>query len=593
MVWHHRIRCTFVVCALAGTLCIPAATAQGAIFNVNTAADPVGGLCAATCSLRQAITAANSAPTADTINLPAGTYTLTGAAGDDANLSGDLDMNDIGTASTTISGAGARSTRIVGTGADRVINLSDSSETISISGVTITGGAAIDGGVGGGILADGTFNLTNAAVVGNRVQGDNVSSNQGGGIFSANHINMRNVTISGNIAARGTTNTFGPQGGGLFDNGAVPATLTNVTISGNQATGAGSQGGGMFYNANANTETLTNVTISGNHADGTGADGGGLFINDSLTVRNTIIAGNTVNGGKSDCSDSGGNVVTSSHNLEGGTGCLFNGPGDLRNANPLLGALRNNGGQTDTQALGSGSPAIDAGLGCPATDQRGVGRPLGPACDIGAFEAAAAPPAGIPAPVLGKRFNAVPLSGKVFISLPAGAARASASVPGLKGRTFVPLVTARQVPVGSILDTRKGKVRLTTASTDAGKTFTGDFGSGVFQVLQSGKAKAKGLTELRLKGASFKSCKRGKKRAAGTSRSKRTVRRLRSKVSGRFRTRGRYSAATVRGTEWLTADRCDGTLTKVNRGKVAVRDFRRHKTIVLRKGKSYLAKAPR
>ena len=77
--------------------------------------------------------------------------------------------------------------------------------------------------------------------------------------------------------------------------------------------------------------------------------------------------------------------------LEGGTGCLFNGPGDRRNANPLLGALRNNGGQTDTQALGSGSPAIDAGLGCPATDQRGVGRPLGPACDIGAFEAAAAP----------------------------------------------------------------------------------------------------------------------------------------------------------------------------------------------------------
>ena len=61
---------------------------------------------------------------------------------------------------------------------------------------------------------------------------------------------------------------------------------------------------------------------------------------------------------------------------------------------------------------------------------------------------------------------------------------------------------------------------------------------------------------------------------------------------GRCRTRGRRSAATVRGTVWTVTDRCDGTLTKVTRGKVAVRDFRRKKTIVLRAGKSYLARAP-
>ena len=61
---------------------------------------------------------------------------------------------------------------------------------------------------------------------------------------------------------------------------------------------------------------------------------------------------------------------------------------------------------------------------------------------------------------------------------------------------------------------------------------------------------------------------------------------------GRFRTRGRHSAATVRGTKWTTTDRCDGTLTTVARGKVAVRDFRRKKTIVVRAGKSYLAKSP-
>ena len=73
--------------------------------------------------------------------------------------------------------------------------------------------------------------------------------------------------------------------------------------------------------------------------------------------------------------------------------------------------------------------------------------------------------------------------------------------------------------------------------------------------------------------------------------SRRTIRRLRSNAKGRFRTRGRHSAATVRGTVWITADRCDGTLTTVKRGKVAVRDFRRKRTVIVRAGKSYLARA--
>jgi hypothetical protein len=70
-------------------------------------------------------------------------------------------------------------------------------------------------------------------------------------------------------------------------------------------------------------------------------------------------------------------------------------------------------------------------------------------------------------------------------------------------------------------------------------------------------------------------------------------RRLRANARGRFRSRGRYSAATVRGTIWLTEDRCDGTLTKVTRGRVAVRDFRRKRTVIVRAGKRYLARAPR
>lgn len=201
----------------------------------------------------------------------------------------------------------------------------------------------------------------------------------------------------------------------------------------------------------------------------------------------------------------------------------------------------------------------------------------------------------LPPPVLGRTVNVVPVKGKVFVSLPPGAARASASVPGLKGRRFVPLSRARQIPVRSILDTRRGTVRLFAATPTRDRIQAADLLSGVFQVLQSRRRSAKGLTELRLKGASFRRCRTARGSAAGIAtraarRSRRTIRRLRGRGAGRFRTRGRYSAATVRGTDWTVSDRCDGTLTAVRRGRVAVRDFRRRKTIVVRAGKRYLAR---
>jgi hypothetical protein len=110
-------------------------------------------------------------------------------------------------------------------------------------------------------------------------------------------------------------------------------------------------------------------------------------------------------------------------------------------------------------------------------------------------------------------------------------------------------------------------------------------------VLQSRARSARGLTELRLKGSNFASCRSGGS-ASAAQLSRRTIRRLRSNAAGRFRTRGRHSAATVRGTVWEVIDRCDGTLTKVRRGRVAVRDFRRKRTVIVRTGKSYLARAP-
>jgi hypothetical protein len=133
---------------------------------------------------------------------------------------------------------------------------------------------------------------------------------------------------------------------------------------------------------------------------------------------------------------------------------------------------------------------------------------------------------------------------------------------------------------------------LTTAQNRAGETQSGKFSAGLFQVLQSRRRKAKGLTELRMKGsaARFRSCGRN---ASASALSRRAIRRLRANAKGRYRTRGRHSAATVRGTKWAMEDRCDGTLTKVKRGKVVVRDFRLNKTVVVTAGKSYLAAAGR
>ena len=193
----------------------------------------------------------------------------------------------------------------------------------------------------------------------------------------------------------------------------------------------------------------------------------------------------------------------------------------------------------------------------------------------------------LPAPVLGKKVNIATVSGKVFVSVPASSAFASLAVPGIKGRRFVPLSSPRQIPVGAILDTRKGTVALGAASTKAGQTFTGFFTGGVFAALQA----RSGLTTLPLKGSSFRSCAARAGRASAAL-SRRVIRRMRGNASGRFRSSGRYSAATVRGTIWQTVDRCDGTLTKVTRGTVVVRDFRKHRNITVRAGKSYLARAP-
>jgi PKD repeat protein len=155
----------------------------------------------------------------------------------------------------------------------------------------------------------------------------------------------------------------------------------------------------------------------------------------------------------------------------------------------------------------------------------------------------------------------------------------------LNGRPF----TGGPIPFGSRLDVTHGTLRLTTST---GTVVV--YGNGVFAafVLLRGTDRGKPIVEFRLAGGNFAACKRKLSAAAATKPPPKVVRQLWANATGHFRTRGRYASATVRGTVWLVADRCDGTLTHVNRGVVQVSDFVTHKQVAVRAGKTYLAKKP-
>jgi hypothetical protein len=335
------------------------------------------------CSLRQAIDASNGTATDDTINVPAGHYTLTiPLSGGDDDATGDLNINKAA-GSVTIVGAGARSTTVDATGlGDRVFRIDAGSA--SISGLTITGGSPPanstglgngEVGDGGGIQNNGTLTLSDSTVTGNTVGSTSVS-NEGGGIANpgATAMTLIDDTVVGNSSS---------QYGGGVDIDAGTASITNTTITGN----SGPQDGGGVDIDTHGAVAFVNDTITGNSA--ASGNGGGVWVEGSnVSFLNTIIAGNTAQASDvTDCNDA--SATDNGHNLQGTPTCFASTSNGDITGDPMLGPLQNNGGQTDTEALLDGSPAINAGdnSGCPATDQRGVTRPQGPACDIGAYEA--------------------------------------------------------------------------------------------------------------------------------------------------------------------------------------------------------------
>jgi len=449
MATTHEVRPHTVLVALFMIAVLVPAPVRATIIPVTTTTDEntVDG----DCSLREAVLAANTNAMVDvcpagqndqtdTITVPAGTYTLTRTGAEFQNAAfGDLALLDNAAAiDLVISGAGAASTIIqacpvnqqdtpcpAGQGvAERVFHVIDAS--VAMNGLTVRHGRMADTGSGirlqrstgaaaltltgcvvaangiadagdfrGGGIANlgGTLTLIDSAVR------DNIARSLGGGIYNLGATAVLEVTgstVSGNQAL------FGSGGGIANDQGTV--TITNTTISGNTT---GFFGGGIYHPIG--TLALRSATITANAVTSAGQRGGGIFSTGFVTIRNTIIAGNLDTRPYPDCGTEGGNSLESEgFNLIGDdTGCtIIAASGDAIGtaATPLdamLGPLVDNGGPTPTHAPLAGSLAIEGGnpaapggggVACPAADQRGVTRPQGTVCDIGAVEVEGAAP---------------------------------------------------------------------------------------------------------------------------------------------------------------------------------------------------------
>jgi CSLREA domain-containing protein len=550
-----------LACALPAT--------AGAQVVVNTTLDTEPNGCTATpggCTLREAVTQSTEAE----VQVPAGPdYVLT---------RGQILIDRTVTIRGT--GAGLATIRPNIEFPSRVFEVA-AARVVEMSRLRILRGQQL-GGNGGNILINTTGEL---ALLDSEVAEGRAA--EGGGIWAEGRLTIRNSLIVSNVAEG---SGFGHGGGIGLNDDSAPVLIVNTTLSDNRSDFTG---GGIYTERSM---SLTNVSIIENEAatrasgDGN-LKGGGLFQDfefappGTVTTAENVLLARNVNGG---C---GGTAEP--HPIDSIRGLidepLPNTTCNVINQDPTVnfivadagvGALADNGGLTRTQALLAGSSAIDRGLACPQDDQRGVARPQPPgsACDIGAYEyVPPAPQSGggttqpppedeeLPEPEAGETVNVLP-KGTVKIKLP--------------GRNrFRTLAEGEQLPVGTVVDTLKGRVTLVAAGGQEA-----DFFGGIFRIGQ-GKG-AKPLTTLTL--VEKLTCPKAGNAIAAAKKKKR---RLWGDGSGKFRTKGKHSAATVVGTRWLVEDRCTSTLTRVTRGRVSVRDFVKKKTVTVRAGKKYVARA--
>ncbi|MGH3283496.1 MAG: choice-of-anchor Q domain-containing protein [Streptosporangiaceae bacterium] len=371
-----------------------------------------------TTALISAITTANK--TNGTVTLTSGcTYTLTA-------INNTTDIGGVGLpvikGRVTIQGSGATITRSTASGTPvfRIFDVA-SAGSLTLNAVTIGNGLASNGQQGGGgIFNHGTLTITGSTFSGNSEPA--ATGTSGGAINNSGTLKVSTSTFTGNTAQ---------EGGGIFNQ--KTATVSNNTFTNNTAT---VYGGGALLNA-AGTMTVTGDTFTGN----TGPGGGAIDNDTTLSISNSTFTANTggTNGGgaidnfgtttitqatfSGNSSPFGANILNYTgftlkmsmsivangqgggpncggaqpitdlgYNLDTGTSCGFSTANhSMSNTNPQLGPLASNGGPTQTMALPSGSPAVDAipssTSGCTgSTDQRGTTRPQGAGCDVGAYE---------------------------------------------------------------------------------------------------------------------------------------------------------------------------------------------------------------
>jgi hypothetical protein len=179
----------------------------------------------------------------------------------------------------------------------------------------------------------------------------------------------------------------------------------------------------------------------------------------------------------------------------------------------------------------------------------------------------------LPPPVSGKTVNVSVRKGRIFIKIP-------------PSKKFVELKGAMQIPLGATIDATKGRVNLVSTTGKPGETQLAWFYDGIFKIGQSRKSKLTTLTLVEKLACSGG----GGGKASAAAKKKKKKRRLWGDGKGKFRTKGSFSSATVRGTKWLVEDTCSTTLTRVKRGRVEVRDFVKKKTVLVKAGKRYTAR---
>jgi len=362
---------------------------QAAEFFVDSSEDQVDNnlndnLCEAmlsngvkACTLRAAVQQANANAEEDTIILQNETYFLLGPGKEDKSVSGDLDFNT----KVTILGAGAQVTFIRGGGQDRIIHNLEGGD-LTLIDLTITNGIVINESGAGIANEKGYLKIENCGILENFNLVPPNLAKSGGGIYNLEgKIILNNSLVAKNEAKN-------KLGGGIF-NFFGEIEINNSTITMNIAD---QEGGGVSNQAGSgfirNSTIAFNEVLFGNR--------GGLFSDEyNFFINNTIIANNKGEGAQNDCGDS--SFTLEGYNLIGnGQGCRYANANEtdqigsiLEPIDPQLGPLQDNGGPTLTHALLGNSPAIDRGDpdNCPSTDQRGVARPQGEGCDIGAYEA--------------------------------------------------------------------------------------------------------------------------------------------------------------------------------------------------------------